>query len=69
MKDVLSKLRRMDWILSACMVLLIVMGVVFINSAGSIRPSDADGSLRYNFFSFCSGGFCGALSLPAAFSG
>ena len=41
MKDVLSKLRRMDWILSASMVLLIVMGVVFINSAGSIRPSDA----------------------------
>jgi len=41
MKDVLSKLRRMDWILSACMVSLIVMGVVFINSAGSVRPTDA----------------------------
>ena len=41
MKDVLSKLRRMDWILSACMVMLIVMGVVFINSAGSVRPTDA----------------------------
>ena len=41
MKDVLSKLRRMDWILSACMVLLIVMGVVFINSAGSVRSTDA----------------------------
>ena len=41
MKDVLSKLRRMDWVLSACMVSLIVMGVVFINSAGSVRPTDA----------------------------
>ena len=41
MKDVLSKLRRMDWILSACMVSLIVMGVVFINSAGAVRPTDA----------------------------
>ena len=41
MKDVLSKLRRMDWILSACMVMLIVMGVVFINSAGSVRPTEA----------------------------
>ena len=41
MKDVLAKLRRMDWILSACMVTLIVMGVVFINSAGSVRPTDA----------------------------
>ena len=41
MKDVLSKLRRMDWVLSACMVTLIVMGVVFINSAGSVRPTDA----------------------------
>ncbi|MBO7688343.1 MAG: rod shape-determining protein RodA [Kiritimatiellae bacterium] len=41
MKDLLSKLRRMDWILSACMVSLIVMGVVFINSAGSVRPTDA----------------------------
>ena len=41
MKDMLSKLRRMDWILSACMVMLIVMGVVFINSAGSVRPTDA----------------------------
>ena len=41
MKEVLSKLRRMDWVLSACMVSLIVMGVVFINSAGSVRPTDA----------------------------
>ena len=41
MKDLLSKLRRMDWILSACMVMLVVMGVVFINSAGSVRPTDA----------------------------
>lgn len=41
MKDVLSKLRRMDWTLSACMILLIVMGVVFINSAGSVRPTEA----------------------------
>ena len=41
MKDVLSKLRRMDWVLSACMVSLIVMGVVFINSAGAVRPTDA----------------------------
>ena len=41
MKDVLSKLRRMDWILSACMVMLIVMGVVFINSAGAVRPTEA----------------------------
>ena len=41
MKDVLSKLRRMDWVLSACMVTLIVMGVAFINSAGSVRPTDA----------------------------
>ena len=41
MKDLLSKLRRMDWIMSACMVTLIVMGVVFINSAGSVRPTDA----------------------------
>ena len=31
----------MDWVLSACMVSLIVMGVVFINSAGSVRPTDA----------------------------
>ena len=31
MKDVLSKLRRMDWVLSACMVTLIVMGVVLRN--------------------------------------
>lgn len=41
MKSVLSKLRRMDWILSACMVMLIVMGVVFINSTGSVRQTDA----------------------------
>ncbi len=41
MKDVLSKLRRMDWVLSACMVMLIVMGVVFINSAGAVRSTDA----------------------------
>ena len=41
MKDVLSKLRRMDWTLSACMVMLIVMGVVFINSAGAVRPTEA----------------------------
>ena len=41
MKDILSKLRRMDWILSACMVMLIVLGVVFINSAGSVRPTEA----------------------------
>ena len=41
MKNVLSKLRRMDWILSACMVMLIVLGVVFINSAGSVRPTEA----------------------------
>lgn len=41
MKEVLAKLRRMDWTLSACMVLLIAMGVVFINSAGSVRPTDA----------------------------
>ena len=45
MKDLLSKLRRMDWILSACMVTLVVMGVVFINSAGSVRPTDALRSL------------------------
>ena len=37
----LSKLRRMDWILSACMVMLITMGVVFINSAGAVRSTDA----------------------------
>ena len=41
MRDALSKLRRMDWVLSACMVSLIVMGVVFINSAGAVRPTDA----------------------------
>ena len=41
MKEVLSKLRRMDWVLSACMVSLIVMGVVFINSAGAVRPTAA----------------------------
>ena len=45
MKDLLSKLRRMDWILSACMVALVVMGVVFINSAGSVRPTEALRSL------------------------
>ena len=45
MKNLLSKLRRMDWILSACMVALVVMGVVFINSAGSVRPTDALRSL------------------------
>ncbi len=37
MADVLAKLRRMDWILTACMVMLIATGVVFINSAGSAR--------------------------------
>ena len=41
MKGLFSKLRRMDWILSACMMALIVMGVVFINSTGSVRPTDA----------------------------
>jgi len=40
MKEILAKLRRMDWILSACMVVLIAMGVVFINSAGSVRPTE-----------------------------
>ena len=45
MKEFLSKLRHMDWILSACMMTLIVMGVVFINSAGSVRPTDALRSL------------------------
>ena len=45
MKEFLSKLQRMDWILSACMMALIVMGVVFINSAGSVRPTDALRSL------------------------
>ena len=45
MKNLLSKLRRMDWILSACMVALVVMGVVFINSAGSVRPTEALRSL------------------------
>ena len=41
MNAMLSKLRRMDWIMFACMIALIVIGVVFINSAGSVRPVEA----------------------------
>ena len=41
MNAMLSKLRRMDWIMFACMIALIVIGVVFINSAGSARPIEA----------------------------
>ncbi len=41
MIGVLTKLRRMDWILSACMVALIVMGVVFINSVGAVFINSA----------------------------
>ena len=35
----------MDWIMFACMIALIVIGVVFINSAGSVRPVEALRSL------------------------
>ncbi len=45
MKEMLTKLRRMDWIMFACMIALIVIGVVFINSAGSARPIEALRSL------------------------
>ncbi|MBQ4198327.1 MAG: rod shape-determining protein RodA [Kiritimatiellae bacterium] len=40
MRKLFAKIRRMDWAMSACMVALIAIGVVFINSAGSVRPTE-----------------------------
>ncbi len=37
--DLLSKLKRTDWLLTAAMVILIAFGTTFIWSAGSARPS------------------------------
>lgn len=41
MKKFLSKFARMDWLLTACVMTLVVMGTVFIWSAGSARQSAA----------------------------
>lgn len=41
MRDFLSKFRRMDWTLTLCVLALIVLGTVFIWSAGSARQSVA----------------------------
>ena len=35
--EILAKIRRTDWVLTACMTALVVMGAVFIWSAGSAR--------------------------------
>lgn len=39
MKEFFSKFVRMDWLLTTCILMLIVMGTVFIWSAGSARQS------------------------------
>ena len=39
MKNLLSKLKKLDYIMFACVIALIVMGVVFVKSAGSARAS------------------------------
>ncbi len=39
MKEILSKLRKMDWLLTACVFALIALGTLFIWSAGSARQS------------------------------
>ena len=41
MHPLLEKIRRMDWLLSACILALVAMGTVFIWSAGSARTSAA----------------------------
>ncbi len=41
MKEILSKLRKMDWLLTGCVFALIVLGTLFIWSAGSARHSAA----------------------------
>lgn len=41
MRPLLEKIRRMDWLLSACILALVAMGTVFIWSAGSARTSAA----------------------------
>ena len=37
MNALLEKLKRMDWVLTGCILALVVMGTVFIWSAGSAR--------------------------------
>ena len=38
-KSLLAKFKRMDWLMTACVLALIVMGTVFIWSSGSARQS------------------------------
>ena len=41
MKSLFAKLLRLDWIQFGCMLALVTLGIVFIHSAGSVRPTAA----------------------------
>lgn len=41
MKSLFAKLLRLDWIQFGCMLALVTLGIIFIHSAGSVRPTAA----------------------------